>query len=122
MGIEEELERARLLVDRAEAAIAARDAELARLRELTERLLQHCPVAAVIDEQRRIRGWSSLAEQVWAVSPERAVGQPARAVLAGVDHRRLHAPQRVEAPTGAVEIVVEPLSDGPEGELLVRFP
>jgi PAS domain-containing protein len=122
MGIDEELERARLLVERAEEALAVRDAELARLRDLTERLLEHCPVAAVIDEQHRIRGWSSRAEQVWAVTSERAVGRPARAVLEGMDPRWLHVPQRVEAPSGAVEVVVEPLGDGPDGHLLVRFP
>jgi hypothetical protein len=116
-----ELDRARELLEQAEEAITRRDAELDRLRRLSERLLEHAPVAAVLDDRRRIRGWSSRAEQIWAVPTDRAMGRPAASVLAGLDHRSHHQRQRVEAPAGRIEVVVEPVGDDGD-HLLVRLP
>jgi PAS domain-containing protein len=115
-----ELERARALVEQAEEALRQREAELERLRRLSERLLEHAPVAAVLDDRCRIRGWSRRAEQLWAVTPERAAGRPAGSLLEGLDHDSLHERQRIPVAEGEVEVVVEPVGDD-EGHLLVRF-
>jgi nitrogen fixation/metabolism regulation signal transduction histidine kinase len=116
---DEALERALHLVEQAEAALRARDAEIERLRQLCERLLEHGTVAAVVDQRRRIRGWSAHAERLWALPSERAVGQPVTSVL-GVDHHTLGEVQRVPVPHGHVEVVVEPLDDDGD-DLVVRL-
>jgi PAS domain-containing protein len=113
-------ERALALVEEATRALEERDREIQRLRALTERLLEHAPVAAVLDDRSRVRGWSRRAERILAVPTDRAVGRPASAVLDGIDLMSLHAVQRIAAPEGRVEVVVEPI--GPDsGDLLVRF-
>jgi PAS domain-containing protein len=118
---DEALDRALHLVEQAEAALRERDAEIERLRQLCERLLEHGTVAAVIDQRRRIKGWSVRAEQLWALPPERAVGQPVTAVLGGVDHQTLGEVQRVPVPQGRhVEVVVEPLDDD-GNDLVIRL-
>jgi PAS domain-containing protein len=115
-----ELERARGLVEHAEEVIAERDAEVEVLIQLSERLLEHAPVAAVLDHRTHIRGWSSRAARVWALSAEQVVGKPATAVIEGLDHRSLHELQKVGSSSGDVSVVVEPVGDD-GNSLLVRF-
>ena len=115
-----EVARARQLVEQADAALEAREAELAELRAVAEHLLESSSVAAVIDERRRIRGWSTQAVRVWSVPAERAIGRPVSSVVTGIDYHSVGEVQHLETPQGSLRIVVEPLDDD-ERRLLVRL-